>query len=112
MIALGANALSQAINFLISLSIGLVGGIVGIAYFLRSRPLEKILVDFLTTIAIGIIFIVMTEYLMGGKIEPYLLLAYLLGIAIVLVLYKKIKQYFTKIKLLSSKNDDINPVNS
>ncbi len=91
MITLGANAQSQGIAFVIMLAIGFASGVVALAYFTKSRPFERILIDFVSTIAIGGIFILSTEFIMGGKIEIYSILAYALGVPIIPAIYKRLR---------------------
>ncbi len=91
MITLGANAQAQFIAFVTMLAIGLAGGVIVLAYFTKSRPFERILIDFVATIVIGGIYLLSTEFIMGGKIEIYSTLAYVLGVPIIPAIYKRLR---------------------
>lgn len=90
--SLAANTKIQAVNFALCLGAGALFGIFALLYFRRSSAAETFVTDLFATLAIGGGYICCLEFVFGGKFEFYGIISYLVGIAIVPILFKTFKR--------------------
>ena len=89
---LGVSWTGQFIFALASFGFGLGGGIVSRLYFIKDKinKIEQGIVDFFVTITLALVYLVCVELVGKGQLTIYSLFAFILGIWIFNLLWRKI----------------------
>ena len=81
-VSLGARADRQAAAFGLCFALGLAAGIFALLYLRKSSAIERVLCDLFATLALAAGALLCTEFFLGGKPEPYGIVAYLAGASV------------------------------
>ena len=92
MILLGVSWTSQFFYALTTFLFGLLGGVVARLYFLKDKinKIEQVIVDFVATIIIALLFLLSVEFGGKGQLTGYALISFILGVSLSTFLWGKI----------------------
>lgn len=97
-VSLGANAHVQAVRFALCFALGIAAGTVALLYLRKASPLERALTDFFATACIAMLFLVCVEFFLNGKPELYGAIAYVAGVIVLPLIFRKIQKLIAKRK--------------